>query len=75
MMIIPEGFAHGFQALEDNTEIFYPCTESYFPQFEEGILFNDKSVNIKWPIPATEISKKDLSHKLISKKFKGLNLK
>lgn len=72
MIIIPEGFAHGFQAIKENTEIFYPSTASYNPRVESGILFNDKSIGIEWPLQVTEVSDKDLKHGVITKEFKGI---
>ena len=72
MIIIPEGFAHGFQATKENTEIFYPSTASYNPKLESGILFNDKSIGIEWPLQVTDVSDKDLSHEAITKEFKGI---
>jgi dTDP-4-dehydrorhamnose 3,5-epimerase len=46
---IPPGFAHGFLALEDNTEVLYKTTEFYHPDFERSILWNDKEIGISWP--------------------------
>lgn len=56
---IPEGFAHGFLALEDNTIFSYKCTNYYNPQSEETILWNDRSLNIDWQIKNPIISPKD----------------
>lgn len=47
---VPEGFAHGFQTLEDNTCAFYQVTEFYTPGAEQGIKWNDSMFNIEWPI-------------------------
>ena len=66
---IPPGFAHGFLSLENDTQIMYKCTEYYNPSLEEGILWNDSSLNIKWPIDIKPIlSDKDMK----LKKFKEL---
>lgn len=62
MLYVPEGFAHGFQTLENNTEVFYQMSEYYMPQYARGILWNDASLQIKWPITKPIISKKDLSY-------------
>ena len=59
---IPEGFAHGFQTLADNTEIVYAHTEFYNPAFESGILYNDPKVNIEWPLAVSELSVRDCNH-------------
>jgi len=47
---IPEKFAHGFQALKDNTEVFYQMTESYHPDYARGIRWNDPTFAIEWPL-------------------------
>jgi dTDP-4-dehydrorhamnose 3,5-epimerase len=75
MMIIPEGFAHGFQVIKKNTEVLYLATESYTPEVESGVLFNDKKIKIEWPLQGINISDRDLKHKAITKEFKGLDIK
>ncbi|MBF0232152.1 MAG: dTDP-4-dehydrorhamnose 3,5-epimerase [Desulfamplus sp.] len=74
MFYIPEGFAHGFQALTDNIELIYYTSEFYNPQYENGLRFDDPSVGIKWPLPLTCISPKDCDHLLLNREFKGLVL-
>jgi len=59
MLYVPEGFAHGFQTLEDNTEIFYQMTQNYMPNFANGIRWNDPMFNINWPIKEPILSEKD----------------
>jgi len=61
MIYVPEGFAHGFQTLENNSEIMYCVTNYYSPNDEGGYRFNDPSLKIKWPLEVTEISNKDLN--------------
>lgn len=61
MIYVPEGFALGFQTLEDNTELFYQMSEVYMPEFGRGIRWDDPVINISWPLKPTVISKKDLS--------------
>jgi dTDP-4-dehydrorhamnose 3,5-epimerase len=56
---IPEGFAHGFLALEDNTIFSYKCTNYYNPQSEETIFWNDRNLQIDWQIDNPVISPKD----------------
>lgn len=56
---IPEGFAHGFVSLEDNTIFSYKCSNYYSPQHERTILWNDSDLNIDWGIFDTIVSEKD----------------
>ena len=63
MLYVPEGFAHGFQSLEDNTEIFYQVSQYYNLDYERGIRWNDPSFNIVWPLDEITISDKDKSWK------------
>ena len=72
MMYIPEGFAHGFQTLEENTELLYLHTQFYDPNYEGGIRFNDPIINIAWPLEVAETSKKDQNYTLLTKDFEGL---
>ncbi len=62
MLYIPEGLAHGFQTLADETEIFYQISEFYHPENAQGVLWDDPVFNIKWPLPVTEVSPKDLTY-------------
>jgi dTDP-4-dehydrorhamnose 3,5-epimerase len=59
MLFIPEGFAHGFQTLEDATEVFYQMGESYRGDLARGVRWNDPAFGIKWPIPAPMLSPRD----------------
>jgi dTDP-4-dehydrorhamnose 3,5-epimerase len=74
MMVIPEGFAHGFQVIKQNTELLYLHTASYTPEAESGVLFNDEKIGIEWPLQVTDISDRDLKHKMITKEFEGVNI-
>ena len=65
MAYIPEGFAHGFQALEDETELIYFHTEYHNPEFERGLNCTDPKLKINWPLSILEISEKDKSYPLI----------
>ena len=56
---IPEGFAHGFCTLENNTIMHYKCTNYRDEKSELGLIWNDPKINIKWPIKKPIISKKD----------------
>ena len=60
MLWIPEGFAHGFLALEDS-HVLYKTTGEYSSEFEEGIIWNDPDINIQWPALPYIISQKDMS--------------
>jgi dTDP-4-dehydrorhamnose 3,5-epimerase len=59
MMYVPKGFAHGFQTLEDHTEIFYQMSEFYAPGYARGLRWNDPHFKITWPEDVTIVSKKD----------------
>jgi len=63
MIYIPAGFAHGFMALEDNTEVMYKVTEYYDPTFDAGIIWNDPEIGIAWPFDVYRIPKPILSAK------------
>lgn len=72
MMVVPEGVAHGFQTLKDNTELLYLHTEYYSPQHEGGVKYDDPSVNIDWPEIATGVSDRDNALPFLLENFKGL---
>jgi dTDP-4-dehydrorhamnose 3,5-epimerase len=59
MLYVPEGFAHGFQSLEDNTELLYLVTQFYSPEHERGVRYNDPAFTIDWPLEVRIISDKD----------------
>ena len=63
MLYIPEGFAHGFQTLEDNTVVFYQMSEFYYPESARGLRWNDPVFGIEWPMNKLIISDKDKSYK------------
>ena len=58
-LYIPEGLAHGFQTLEDNTEVFYQMSEFYHPEASRGVRWNDPAFRIVWPNDIIVISDKD----------------
>ncbi|MGV1099884.1 dTDP-4-dehydrorhamnose 3,5-epimerase [Thiovibrio sp. JS02] len=62
MLYVPEGFAHGFQTLQDNTEVFYQMSECYFPESARGFRWDDPSFAIGWPEAGRIISPKDLQY-------------
>ncbi|MDR7531962.1 MAG: dTDP-4-dehydrorhamnose 3,5-epimerase [Armatimonadota bacterium] len=61
MLYVPEGFAHGFQTLEDDSEVVYQVSQFYTPQAERGVRYDDPAFGIVWPLEVTVISEKDRS--------------
>ena len=59
MLYIPEGFGHGFQTLENDTEIYYLVSEFYTPEAERGARYDDPAFGIEWPTEVTATSEKD----------------
>ena len=74
MMVIPEGFAHGFQVLELDSELIYFHTSFYTPGAEGGLKFDDPMLSITWPLKPVDLSVRDLSHPKINRNFKGIAL-
>lgn len=58
---VPEGFAHGYQTLRDNTEVCYDASAFYVPESARGVRYNDRTFGIKWPLEISSISKNDLN--------------
>ncbi|MDG4595642.1 MAG: dTDP-4-dehydrorhamnose 3,5-epimerase [Candidatus Contendobacter sp.] len=73
-LLIPEGCAHGFQALEPESELLYLVTAFYAPEAEEGLRYDDPRLAIAWPLPVTDLSLRDQHHPLINADFSGLRL-
>ncbi|MGB9794744.1 dTDP-4-dehydrorhamnose 3,5-epimerase [Caldisericum exile] len=72
---IPEGFAHGFLTLEEETYFFYKCTDIYYAEYDNGVIWNDPEININWPIDKVEnltISEKDKKLPLLKEIVKVL---
>lgn len=59
MVYIPEGFAHGFQTLEDSTEVFYQMSEFYHPECARGVRWDDPAFGITWPAPNPIVNDRD----------------
>lgn len=62
MVYVPEGFAHGFQTLTDNTEVVYQMSQFYSPDHADGFRWDDPSFNIEWPSSHLTISPKDRNY-------------
>jgi dTDP-4-dehydrorhamnose 3,5-epimerase len=73
-LLIPKGFAHGFQALTEDCELIYLHTAAYYPESEGALNAVDPRLNITWQLPITEISERDRNHKLIDQNFQGIIL-
>lgn len=65
MLWIPEGFAHGFLSLEDDTLVLYKNTNEYNPTLDRGIIWNDPQIAINWGIEKPILSDKDTKHPLL----------
>ncbi len=59
MLYIPEGFAHGFQTLEDNTEVFYQMSQYFSAEHARGVRWNDPAFGIEWPESKRIINERD----------------
>ncbi len=69
----PPGFARGFCALSDSLEIQYLCTGIYNPECESGIRWDDKSLNIDWPVKDPALSKKDMDAQTLEEWMRDSN--
>jgi dTDP-4-dehydrorhamnose 3,5-epimerase len=61
-LYVPKGFAHGFQTLQDGTEVFYQMSDFYAPYYARGFRWNDPKFGIQWPEPVTMISERDRTY-------------
>ena len=71
-LLIPAGFAHGFQALTDDCELLYLHTAAYKPEAEAGLNAQDPMLAIRWPEAIVELSPRDASHPLLTRDFSGV---
>jgi len=62
MLYVPEGCAHGFQTLEDETEVFYQMSEFYAPDCARGLRWDDPAFGIRWPLEERTMSERDRSY-------------
>jgi dTDP-4-dehydrorhamnose 3,5-epimerase len=67
MMFIPRGFAHGFQTLADNSEVFYLMSDFHHPESARGLRWDDPALAISWPIGNPIVSNKDRAYPLLDK--------
>ncbi len=65
-LYIPPGFAHGFCVLSETAGFVYKCTDFYSPQDERGIIWNDPTLGIRWPVSAPLLSTKDQAYKTLA---------
>lgn len=73
-LLIPAGFAHGFQALSDNVRMIYAHSAPFRPEAEGGLHAQDPLLNIAWPRPVDNLSVRDQNHPLLAQDFEGLIL-
>lgn len=71
-LLIPRGFAHGFQALTEDCELLYLHSDPYHPQAEAGVHPGDPAVGVDWPLPISELSSRDAAHPLLVRDFSGV---
>jgi dTDP-4-dehydrorhamnose 3,5-epimerase len=65
MLFVPEGFGHGYQTLENETEMYYMTSAFYEPKSASGIRFDDPAFKIEWPLEATVLSEQDRKWPLV----------
>jgi len=70
-MVIPEGFAHGFQTMTDDCELLYFHTALHVPEAEAGVNAEDPGLNIRWPLPVANRSERDLALPALPADFAG----
>jgi len=72
MLFIPNGFMHGFQTLTNNVYVEYYHSDFFVEKLDNGISYQDKILNIKWPLKVTNISEKDKGLPMIDEVFGGI---
>lgn len=73
-LLIPEGFAHGFQTISDDVEMLYCHSVAYDKEAEGGLNPKDAKLAIAWPLPVAEISARDAGHLLLTEEFEGVRI-
>ncbi len=71
-LVIPAGFAHGFQALVDDSELIYLHGSAYYPDAEAGLSPLDPVLDITWPEPPILVSERDAAHELLADDWNGV---
>lgn len=71
-LLIPQGFAHGFQTMTSDCELLYLHSRAYAPEFEAALHVGDPRLAIAWPLPIAEMSVRDASHPFIDDAFQGI---
>ena len=71
---IPEGFAHGFQTIEDECEMLYVHSQAYQPDHEDGVHPCDPRIGITWPLNIIQMSDRDQRHSMIDEHFEGVRM-
>ena len=72
-LLIPEGFAHGFQTLTGDCELIYLHTAAYHPESEGALNVADPLLNISWPLPIADLSERDRGHPFITGEYRGID--
>lgn len=65
-LYVPGGFAHGFQCLTENCEVFYQMSEFYVPELARGVRFDDPQIDVRWPLPQPRLSERDRNLPLLA---------
>jgi dTDP-4-dehydrorhamnose 3,5-epimerase len=72
LFCLPEGCAHGFQVLEEDSELLYLHTAFYEPASEGAVNYADPKISIPWPLAVTDVSERDKTHAMLPTDFRGL---
>jgi dTDP-4-dehydrorhamnose 3,5-epimerase len=73
-LLIPAGFAHGFQSLTEDVEMLYFHDAAHAAQSEGGLNPTDERLSLDWPLPIAELSVRDQAHAALTDDFKGVQL-
>jgi dTDP-4-dehydrorhamnose 3,5-epimerase len=74
MLVIPEGCAHGFQAMEVESDLLYLHTALYAPEAEGGVRFDEARLGVSWPLPIADLSQRDRSFPVLDARFSGISV-